>query len=65
MKRRAHTTGKGKGAHSPQTIYGRKIKGPVRPVVSTRKHGKQIKKKISIYERIWRILSRLAGGKAR
>lgn len=42
MKRRAHTTGRGRGAHSPQTLYGRKIKGPVKPVVSHKKHGKQM-----------------------
>jgi hypothetical protein len=43
MKRKAHTNGrKGKGGHSREPIRESRPEGQVKPVVSTKKHGKEM-----------------------
>lgn len=51
MKRKAHTYGRrGKGGHYQAPVTTRRPAGGVRPVISTRKHGKEMKYINSIQE---------------
>lgn len=48
--RRQHVVGRGKGGHEHKAIRQRRADGPVKPVVSNRKNGKEMKYTNSIQE---------------